>query len=72
MTTLYLYMKLTARSRLVIGNISLMLLSTMKIVPCIYRHIIKSLSLPQSLCQNVLTEFEYQLELEFSILLNLL
>ena len=57
-------------------NISLMLLATLKIVSCLKnycyhdhdnRHIIKSLSLPQSLCQNVLTEFEYQLELEFSI-----
>ena len=57
-------------------NISLMLLATLKIVSCLKnycyhdhdnRHIIKSLSLPQSVCQNVLTEFEYQLELEFSI-----
>ena len=57
-------------------NISLMLLATLKIVSCLQyycyhnhdnRHNIKSLSLPQSLCQNVLTEFEYQLELEFSI-----
>ena len=54
-------------------NISLMLLATLKIVSCLRnycyhdhdnRHIIKSLSLPQSFCQ---TEFEYQLELEFSI-----
>ena len=57
-------------------NISLMLLATLKIVSCLRnycyhdhdnRHIIKSLSLPQSLCTNVLTEFEYQLELEFSL-----
>ena len=34
------------------------------------RHIIKSLSVPQSLCQNVLTELEYQLEMEFLYLLN--
>ena len=59
-----------------IRNISLMLLATLKIVSCLRNYcyhdhdnrlIIKSLSLPQSLCQNVLTEFEYQLELEFSV-----
>ena len=53
-----------------------MLLATLKIVSwlknyCYHdhdnRHIIKSLCLPQSFCQNVLTEFEYQLQLEFSI-----
>ena len=57
-------------------NLSLMLLATLKIVSCLRnycyhdhdnRHIIKSLSLPQSLCQNVLTEFEYQLQVEFTI-----
>ena len=57
-------------------NISLMLLATLKIVSCLENncyhdhdngHIIKSLSLPQSLCQDVLTKCEYQLELEFSI-----
>ena len=75
MTTLHLYMKLTGRSRLINRNISLMLLATLNIVSCLKiiaimnhdnRHIIKSLSLPQLLCQNVLTEFEYQPELEFS------
>ena len=53
-----------------------MLLATLKIVSCLRnccyhdhdnRHIVKLLSPPQSLCQNVLTEFEYQLEFEFSI-----
>ena len=53
-----------------------MLLATLKIVSCLKnycyhdhdnRHIIKSLYLPQSFCQNLLTEFEYQLESEFSI-----
>ena len=53
-----------------------MLLATLKIVSrlknyCYHdhdnRHIVKSLCLPQSLCQNVLTEFEYQLQLEFLI-----
>ena len=57
-------------------NISLMLLATLKIVSCLRnycyhdhdnRNIIKSLSLPQSLCQKVLTEFEYQIKLEFCI-----
>ena len=57
-------------------NISLMLLVLLKIMSCLRnhcyhdhdnRHIIKLLSLLQSLCQNVLTEFEYQLEMEFSI-----
>ena len=57
-------------------NISLMFLATLKIVSCLKnycyhdhdnRHIVKSLCLPQSLCQNVLTEFEYQLLLEFLI-----
>ena len=62
MTTLYLYMKLTGRSRLIIEILSLMLLATLKIVLCLKnycyhdhdnRHIVKSLLLPQSLCQNV-------------------
>ena len=57
-------------------NISLMPCATLKIVSCpkhyCYhdhdsRHIVKSLCLPQLLCQNVLTEFEYHPELEFSI-----
>ena len=56
-------------------NISLMLLATLKIVSCLKnycyhdhdnRHIVNHCLLP-SLCQNVLTEFEYQLELQFSI-----
>ena len=58
------------------SHISLMLLATLKIVSylknyCYYhhdnRHIVKSLCLPQSHYQHVLTEFEYQLELEFVI-----
>ena len=57
-------------------NISLTLLVTLKIVSCLKnycyhhydnRHIVKSLHLPQSLYQHVLTEFEYQLQLEFVI-----
>ena len=57
-------------------NISLTLLATLKIMSCLRNycyhdhdngHRIKSLSLPQSLCQNVLTKFEYQIELGFSI-----
>ena len=53
-----------------------MLLATLKIVSCLKnccyhdhekRYIVKSLCLSQSLCQNVLTEFEYQLQLEFLI-----
>ena len=55
---------------------SLMLLVTLKIVSCLKnycyhhhdnRHIVKLLCLPQSLYQHVLTEFEYQLQLEFDI-----
>ena len=55
---------------------SLMLLVTLKIVSCLKnycyhnqnnRHIVKLLCLPQSLHKHVLTEFEYQLQLEFDI-----
>ena len=57
-------------------NISLMLIATLKIVSCLKNYcyhdhdnrcIVKSLCIPQSLCQNILTEFEYQLQLEFFI-----
>ena len=57
-------------------HISLMLLATMKIVSCLKNdcyhhhdniHIVKLLCVPQSLYQHVLTEFEYQLQLEFDI-----
>ena len=57
-------------------NMSLMLLAMLKIVSCLKNycypdhdnsHIVKSLCLPQSLCQNILTESEYQLQLEFLI-----
>ena len=57
-------------------NISLMLLATLKILSCLKnycyhdhdnRHIVKSPCLPQSFCQDVLTEFEYQLQLELLI-----
>ena len=57
-------------------HISLMLLATLKIVSCLKnycyhyhdnRHIVKLLCLPQSLYKHVLTEFEYQLQLEFDI-----
>ena len=57
-------------------HISLMLLVTLKTVPCLKnycyhhhdnRHIVKQLYLPQSLYKHVLTEFEYQLQLEFDI-----
>ena len=53
-----------------------MLLATLKIVSCLKnywyhhhdnKHIVKSLCLPQSLCQHVLTEFEYQPQLELFI-----
>ena len=53
-----------------------MLLATLKIVSCLKhycchdhdnRYIGKSLFLPQSLYQNAMTEFEYQLQLEFLI-----
>ena len=53
-------------------NISLMFLATVKIVSClknncyhdhVNRHIIKSISLLQPLCQNDLPQFEYQVEL---------
>ena len=55
---------------------SLMLLATLKIVSCLKNycyhhhdntHIVKLLCLPQSLHENVLSEFEYQLQLEFDI-----
>ena len=57
-------------------HISLMLLATLKIVSCLKNycyhhhdntHIVKLLCLPQLLYQRVLTEFEYQLQLEFDI-----
>ena len=57
-------------------HMSLMLLATLKIVSCLKNycyhhhdsiHIVKLLYLPKSLYQHVLTEFEYQLQLEFDI-----
>ena len=57
-------------------HISLMLLTTLKIVSCLKKyyyhhhdniHIVKLLCLPKSLYQHVLTEFEYQLQVEFDI-----
>ena len=57
-------------------NISLMHLAILKTVSCLKnycyhdhdnRHIVKSLCLLQSFCQNTLTEFEYQPQLEFLI-----
>ena len=56
--------------------ISLVLLTTLKNVSCLKnycchdhdnRHIVKLLCLTQSLYKHVLTEFEYQLQLEFDI-----
>ena len=55
---------------------SLMLLATLKIVSCLKNycyhnddniHIVKLLCLPELLHKHVLTEFEYQLQLEFDI-----
>ena len=55
---------------------SLMLLATLKIVSCLKTycyhnddntHIVNLLYLPQSLQKHVLSEFEYQLQLEFNI-----
>ena len=55
---------------------SLMPLATLKIVSCLKNccyhhhdntHIVKVLCLTQSLCKHVLTEFEYQLQLEFDM-----
>ena len=57
-------------------HMSLMLLATLKIVSCLKNyysdnhnntHIVKLLCLPTSLDKHVLTEFEYQLQLEFDI-----
>ena len=57
-------------------HISHMLLATLKLVSCLKnycyhhrdnRYIVKLLCLPQSLYKHVLTEFEYQLQLEFDI-----
>ena len=57
-------------------HMSLMLLVTLKIVSCLKNYcyhyhdnikIVKLLHLPQSLYKHVLTEFEYQLQLEFDI-----
>ena len=57
-------------------HMSLMLLATLKIVSCLKNycyhnddntHIVNLLYLPQSLQKHVLTEFEYQLQLEFDI-----
>ena len=57
-------------------HMSLMLLATLKIVSCLKnycyhhhdnRHIVKLLSPPQSLYKHVLTECEYQLQLEYWI-----
>ena len=53
-----------------------MLLATLKIVSCLKnccyhhhdnRHMVKLLCLPKSLYKHFLTEFEYQLQLEFDI-----
>ena len=58
---------------------SLMLLATLKIVSCLKNycyhnddntHIVNLLCLPQSLQKHVLSEFEYQLQLEFNIFLD--
>ena len=55
---------------------SFMLLATLKIVSCpkIYcyqnhdnTHIVKLLCLPETLHKHVLSEFEYQIQLEFDI-----
>ena len=57
-------------------HMSLMLLATLKIVSCLKKycyhnddntHIVNLLHLPQSLQKHVLSEFEYQLQLEFDI-----
>ena len=57
-------------------HMSLMLLATLKIVSCLKNycyhnhdntHIVKLLCLPESLHKHVLSEFEYQLQLEFDI-----
>ena len=57
-------------------HMSLMLLATLKIVSCLKNYyydnhdntdIVKLLCLPTSLYKHVLTEFEYQLQLEFDI-----
>ena len=57
-------------------HISLMFLATLKIVSCLKnycyhyhdnRHVVKLLCLPQPHYKHVLTEFEYQLQLEFDI-----
>ena len=57
-------------------HMSLMLLATLKIVSCLKNycyhnddntHIVNLLYLPQSLQKHVLSEFEYQLQLEFDI-----
>ena len=59
-------------------HMSLMLLATLKIVSCLKNycyhhddntHIVNLLHLPQSLQKHVLSEFEYQLQLEFDIFL---
>ena len=58
---------------------SLMLLAPLKIVSCLKKycyhnddntHIVNLLDLPQSLQKHILSEFEYQLQLEFDIFLN--
>ena len=53
---------------------SLMLLATLKIVSCLknycyhnHTHIAKLVCLPQSLHKHVLSDFEYQLQLQFDI-----
>ena len=57
-------------------HMSIMLLVTLKIVSCLKNYyndnhdntdIVKLLCLPTSLYKHVLTEFEYQLQLEFDI-----
>ena len=57
-------------------HMSLILLATLKIVSCLKNycyhnddntHIVNLLYLPQSLQEHVLSEFEYQLQLEFDI-----
>ena len=59
-------------------HISLMLLTTLKIVSCLKNycchndnntHIVKLLHLPQPLQKHVSHEFDYQLQLEFDIFL---
>ena len=61
-------------------HMSLMLLTTLKIVSCLKQtiaiimhdntHLVNLLYLPQKLQKHVVSEYEYQLQLECDILLN--